>query len=201
MLSTYQTELPVMINYTFNFNRALQSRPTPSLRAKPWQYKSVCKHQTYGAEILTKNANPLVTATTVPPPVLWLWKLESEATVDRGNRAKNSTAKPSFSFLPVQSNCQSERGENSYLSSISYHWSCCLDAVRELLTKRRCFNSPTLIQDPRPKPTRRRGRQGSRRRGSSLADVTFHSRTAWLLYTFKSEAYLRTHLLPENDQT
>lgn len=69
--STYQTGLQVMINYTLNFNKAFQSMPTTSPAFKQiWAVQAICKHQMCGVEILTKNANPLVTATTVPPPVL-----------------------------------------------------------------------------------------------------------------------------------
>lgn len=70
---------------------------------------------------------PLVTATTLPPPVLWLQKFESEARVDKRKSAKNSSP---LSLLSDQTN-RSYSMDNSFRSETSLLESCCPNAAED----------------------------------------------------------------------
>lgn len=84
-----------MINDTLNFNGALTTMLATCLQAKSWQPKPICKQQIYGAEILTKDANPIPWS---PLPHCHLLPEGSESLnqkqmVNRVSLARNSTAR------------------------------------------------------------------------------------------------------------
>lgn len=96
-------QFQTMINYTLTFNAGLKNVFATSFQAKPCRPSQFFKHQIYGAEFLTKRANPNPWS---PLPHCHLLSCDSRSLNQRQQSIKETwlrIAQP-FSILPEATN-------------------------------------------------------------------------------------------------